>query len=100
MAKSPFNENLNSYEEYTVHAQVSAYKRGNVVTVIFTEARTTSTSARTTFGTLPSGWEPKQTVYSGNISGNIGYVCVTEYGQCQGFRPTTDRVDGYVTYVV
>ena len=91
---------LASYEKRTVATGITATKRGKVVTVSFVGPNTTSTSVRTTFGTLPTGWWPAADVFVGNISGNAGYVGVNASGEVQAFRPTLGRVDATVTYVV
>ena len=86
----------------TIHIAtgVNAYRRGNVVTVIFNNAVTTSTTARTTYGTLPVGWRPPDASYAVEVNSYNGYGVVTQTGDVQGFRKSaTGNVSCVVTYV-
>lgn len=86
-------------ETYQVASTVTAYKNGNVVTVIWADAPVTSTSARTTYGTLPVGWRPPSTVFNREINTSASYVCVSSNGAVQGFRNSSGNLLGNVTYV-
>lgn len=86
-------------EHIAVATNVDAYKLGSIVAVHFLGVNTTSTSTRTTYGILPSGWRPPKLAIFGNISGNTGYGCVDEVGQVQAFRPTIGRIDATVIYI-
>lgn len=86
-------------EHISIASNVDAYKLGSIVAVHFTGVNTTSTSVRTTYGILPSGWRPPQIAIFGNISGNTGYADVDATGQVQAFRPTIGRVDATVVYI-
>lgn len=80
---------------------IVAVKRGFTVSVLFNGPNTTSTSQRTTYGTLPQGWRPAMTAVAQNISGVTGYGCVDTDGSVQAFRPSqTGRIDCLVTYTV
>lgn len=93
------NVSSGGVEHINVASMVDAYKCGNVVTVFFTGATTTSTSERTTFGRLPLGWIPSHLAINGNISGNTGYGCINEDGDVQAYRSSIGRVDVTVTYM-
>ncbi len=88
-------------EIIVVADKVIARKQNNVVTVTFWNINSTSTTQRTTVGTLPVGWRPSALVLSANISGNVGYACVESNGNVQVFRgdSANKRVDSTVTYV-
>ena len=81
--------------------KIIATKQGSVVCVTLNNCISTSTTVRTTLGTLPEGWRPPALMIAANISGNIGYGCVTYDGDIQVYRSdrANDRVDTTVTYI-
>lgn len=90
-----------SIENISLETGVNAYRKGNVVTVVFWNASITSTTARTTYGTLPVGWRPPTDIFSANIYDGIGYGNVLANGEVQGFRRDTiaNKVTTFITYV-
>lgn len=90
---------VDNLETYSVTTKCIANRRGNIVTVTFISATPTSTSTRTTLGTLPKGWRPANAVYGWNVNGT-GYCDVLGSGEVQVFGGSSKAdVLGNVTYV-
>jgi hypothetical protein len=90
---------VDNLETYSVTTKCFAYRRGHVVTVIAENITPSSTSQRTTLGTLPEGWRPVRAVYGWNVTG-AGYCNVNSNGTVQVFGGSgKDNVLCTVTYV-
>lgn len=86
-------------ETITVANGVKAYRKGNIVTVVWNNSEITSTTARTYYGTLPDGWKPSDSIFGVNINAFPGYGCVSANGTVEGYRNSSGTILAYVTYV-
>lgn len=91
--------NKTKIETMNVATNVEAYRVGSVVTVTFRGVQNTSTTERTTVGTLPAGWRPGSLMICANGNGS-GYAAVDgTSGRAQVFASTQQSIFAAVTYV-
>lgn len=86
-------------ETITIANNVNAYRKGNIVTVVWNNSAITSTTARTYYGTLPAGWKPPDAIFGVDINAFSGYGCVNSSGTVEGYRKSSGTILTYVTYV-
>lgn len=91
--------NKTKVETVNVATNVDAFRVGSVVTVTVRGVQNTSTTERTTVGTLPAGWRPGSLVLCANGNGD-GYADVNGTGGAvQVFAKTQQSIFATITYI-